>query len=764
MKFPKYWMLASLVLLLLGWSCTHNRSAENARSSALSLNRGWRFTTGDNLTWADPSFNDSLWQKINVSKNWEQQGAASYNGFAWYRTHFFLPSQMKKQALLKDSLQFVLGKIDDYDQVFLNGQFLGQNGKTFSPGTPPPSDFTHRHSAYNLPRIYVVSVNDPRLRWDADNVIAIRVVDSGGLGGLYGKLTRRVAMRDWKEYMELDPHRQPFQMNRRNHFLKTVLVKNRHSSWDFHGELVMTVFDDDANKQVFQKTEPLSLPAGAQQKITFDFSGDWAVPHKATFVLKETSTGEELTKTDWLPYILTPPVPKSPRINGPTVFGARPNHPFLYKIPATGEPPIHYEAHGLPTGLQLDAQTGIISGETADTGRHDVLLVAHNHLGSDSLQFHIVIGDEICLTPPLGWNSWNCWGPSVDDQKVRAAADFMRTTGLIQHGWSYINIDDAWEDGRDAKGRILTNKKFPDMKALARYVHKQGLKLGIYSSPGPLTCERYTGSYRHEFQDAQTYADWGIDYLKYDWCYYREIARDHSLPELKKPYILMRKALDKVNRDIVYSLCQYGMGHVWTWGAEVGGNLWRTTDDIEDTWESMSGIGFSQDTLYKYARPGHWNDPDMLVVGRVGWGPTLRPTRLTPDEQYTHISLWSLLSAPLLIGCDLAQLDAFTLNLLTNDEVLSIDQDELGQQARPVFRKDGLEIWAKSLHNGDFAVGLFNRTLQKHPVVLRWKDLGLSGRFRVRDVWRQKNLGTFDQSFQATVRPHGVVLVRLKKV
>ncbi len=567
----------------------------------------------------------------------------------------------------------------------------------------------------------------------------------------------------WNDYLEIEIQNHPFRLLEKNHFSKTIVLRNRHKSWDFYGKLQIKIFDDDRVKEVFQKTEQVTLSAGKQLKFAFDFSGDWTVPHKICYILQEGSSNRTKESSEIAPYILTPPISRKPKINGPTIYGARPNHPFLYTIPVTGKRPMHYEARNLPAGLHLDEKTGIISGSTPEKGTHEVVLVVRNDLGSDSIHFKIVIGEQISLTPPMGWNSWNCWGTSVDNQKVRTAADSMRSTDLIQHGWSYINIDDGWEAGRDSRGRILSNKKFPDMKALSDYVHSQGLKIGIYSSPGALTCAGYIGSYQHEFQDAQTFAQWGIDYLKYDWCSYGTIVPNISLPELKKPYALMRKALDRVDRDIVYSLCQYGMGDVWTWGAEVGGNLWRTTGDIVDTWESMSGIGFGQDTLYKYAGPGHWNDPDMLVVGRVGWGPTLRPTRLTPDEQYTHISVWVLLSAPLLIGCDLSQMDPFTLNLLTNDEVLAIDQDELGQQARPVFRQDGIEIWAKKLKNGDFAVGLFNRTLQKHPAVLKWKNLGISGDFVVRDVWRQKDLGTFHNAFKTPVRPHGVVLVRLKK-
>ena len=240
------------------------------------------------------------------------------------------------------------------------------------------------------------------------------------------------------------------------------------------------------------------------------------------------------------------------------------------------------------------------------------------------------------------------------------------------------------------------------------------------------------------------------------WC-----RGDHSLPTLQKPYRVMRAALDKVNRDILFSFCQYGMGNVWEWGAEIGGNSWRTTGDIRDTWSSMSRIGFSQAGHEKYAGPGHFNDPDMLVVGKVGWGPSLHPTRLTPNEQYTHISLWCLLSAPLLIGCDMTQLDDFTLNLLENDEVLEVDQDPLGRQAARVAKNGDWEVWAKDMEDGSKAVGLFNRGFREAPVTANWSDLGLTGKQKVRDLWRQKDLGDFTGSFTAPVPRHGVVLVRI---
>jgi alpha-galactosidase len=301
------------------------------------------------------------------------------------------------------------------------------------------------------------------------------------------------------------------------------------------------------------------------------------------------------------------------------------------------------------------------------------------------------------------------------------------------------------------------------MKALTDYVHRKGLKIGLYSSPGTKTCAGHEGSYQHEQQDAQRYAEWGFDYLKYDWCSYGGIAPRPNHEQLLKPYQVMRAALNSVPRDIVFSLCQYGMGDVWEWGAEVGGNCWRTTGDITDTWSSMAGIGFGQAGHEKFAGPGHWNDPDMLVVGYVGWSARVRPSRLSPNEQYTHISLWCLLCSPLLIGCDMTKLDDFTLGLLTNDEVLDVSQDPLGHQAGRIAKEGMQEVWAKDLEDGSKAVGLFNRGEDDAVMTAKWTDLGLSGSNQVRDLWRQKDLGDFTGQFQASVQSHGVVLVKISK-
>jgi alpha-galactosidase len=457
----------------------------------------------------------------------------------------------------------------------------------------------------------------------------------------------------------------------------------------------------------------------------------------------------------------------APRINGARIVGTTPGKPFLFLVPATGQGPLQFSAENLPAGLTIDSATGIVTGSLAEGGTYVARIVVTGPKGEARRNLVIVGGArQLALTPPMGWNSWNVWGLAVDDGKVRAAADAMVKSGLAAHGFQFINIDDGWEEGRDADGNIKTNKKFPDMPALSAYVHSLGLKLGIYSSPGPKTCGGYEGSWGHEAQDAATYAAWGIDYLKYDWCSYTGKVKSLKVTaELQKPYILMRGELDKAPRDIVFSLCQYGMGSVWEWGANpnIGGNLWRTTGDIRDTWGSMSGIGFGQNGHEAFAGPGHWNDPDMLVVGSVGWGPTLHPSRLTPDEQITHITLWSLLAAPLLIGCDMANMDRFTLDLLTNAEVLDVNQDPLGKAASRKAKTWFGEVWARPLWDGTLAVGLFNRSPLEREIVAKWSDLGLRGSQPVRCLWRHQDLAAADGSFSAKVPAHGALLLKIGK-
>ena len=360
----------------------------------------------------------------------------------------------------------------------------------------------------------------------------------------------------------------------------------------------------------------------------------------------------------------------------------------------------------------------------------------------------------------MGWNSWNHFAKKVTDADVRAAADALVASGMRDAGYIYVNIDDTWEGQRDAQGNIQTNSKFPDMKALADYVHSKGLKLGIYSSPGPKTCAGYEGSYGHEQQDADTYAKWGVDYLKYDLCSYRNVMKTESNGDRQKAWTMMQQAYEKMHqallnthRPIVYSLCQYGWAAVWNWGPKVGGNLWRTTGDISDNYDRMSLIGFSQAGLAKYAAPGHWNDPDMLEVGNG---------RMKPDEYRTHMSLWAMLAAPLLAGNDLSKMDDTTKSILMNKEVIAVDQDALGVQGDRVHATGPFEVWMKPLQDGSKAVALFNRSESDYPITVQLKDVGFDGPVQARDLWSHADLGTLNGSYTVVVPRHGVVMLRLK--
>ncbi len=355
---------------------------------------------------------------------------------------------------------------------------------------------------------------------------------------------------------------------------------------------------------------------------------------------------------------------------------------------------------------------------------------------------------SLAPTPPMGWNSWNHFAERVDDKAVRAAADAMVASGMKDAGYVYVNIDDTWEGKRDAQGFIQSNEKFPDMKALADYVHSKGLKLGIYSSPAAKTCAGYEGSLGHEEQDAATYAKWGVDYLKYDWC-----QSSGTRQEMIAAYTKMREALRKTGRPIVLSLCEYGWNKVWEWGPSVGGNLWRTTGDISDEYRVMAEIGFNQNGLEKFAGPGHWNDPDMLEVGNGG---------MTENEYRTHMALWAILAAPLIAGNDLSRMTPSTLELLTNREVIAIDQDPLGKQGFRVAQEGPFEVWMKPLADGSVAVGLFNRQRTTEQMTVSFAQIGIRGEASVRELWLKKDLGTFSGSFSAYVPKHGVVLVRIK--
>lgn len=497
-----------------------------------------------------------------------------------------------------------------------------------------------------------------------------------------------------------------------------------------------------------------------------------------------------LTNPDTVKYILTPKPGPMPKINGAKVYGVRPNSPLLYTIAATGNRPMTFSASPLPKGVTLDAKTGLLTGKIAQAGTYKITLRAKNAIGTAKRELRLVVGDAISLTPLMGCNTYGGWGPFVNEKNIRDAANALVSTGLINHGYSFVNIDDGWQGKRGGPfNAIQPNEKFSNMKQLADDVHKLGLKLGIYTSPWTSTYEGFIGSssdhadgawtrpnpprsgigkfgkYIFYENDAGQWAEWGIDYCKFDW-------KIDSVFRVKG----IRDALDKTGRDIILEISNNGK---LTDAPEMTrvANMTRTTDDIIDVWEneqldthvkkwgmSVRDIWRVHQQWQRYNRPGHWNMPCPLRVGMLGgWDlKPLRPTRLSPNEQYSHISLWCLWSAPLIIGCPPERLDEFTLGLLSNDEVIEIDQDPLGQQARQINVDKG-EVLVKNLEDGSLAIGLFNTGTSTDTIKINWDQIGLKGKYKIRDLWRQKDLGVFADGFSTEVPPHGVRLVKLSK-
>ncbi len=516
-------------------------------------------------------------------------------------------------------------------------------------------------------------------------------------------------------------------------------------------------------------------------------NGNWA---NARMMVKEGFTPGYIPNND--PQVILTPVPKNtPQINTAHVFGARPGNPFLLKVATTGMRPMKFSANNLPEGLTIDAATGIITGKVKNQGNYVVLLKATNKLGEATKKLTIKIGDTIALTPPIGWNGWNSWEAEIDQEKVLASANAMVKTGLADHGWSYINVDDAWMGKRGGPDTSLQpNEKFPDIKGMIDQIHGMGLKAGLYSTPyiasyggyvgassdyptGGETHELFKpnrppysriGKYKFESNDARQMAAWGVDFLKYDWRI--DVASTER----------MSTALKNSGRDIVLSLSNNApFEKVNDWVRL--SNMYRTGPDIKDSWTSLFNTAFVLDKWSPYTGPGHWGDADMMILGDVSIGPVMHPTRLTPYEQYSHVSIFSLIASPMLIGCPIERLDAFTLNLLSNDEIIAINQDPLGKAARLVLEKDGFQVWKRELENGDYAVGIFNiadygktpasyfRWGNETPktISLNFNEIGLVENFNVRDVWRQKDLGIFKGKITTSIPHHGVVMFRLKK-
>lgn len=483
--------------------------------------------------------------------------------------------------------------------------------------------------------------------------------------------------------------------------------------------------------------------------------------------------------------ILTPKQGPEPRINGPKIFGVRPSHPIFYTMPVTGDRPMTFSAVKLPKGVTLDSNTGKLSGSIQKPGTYKIKLSAKNNVGVCQRELKIVVGETIALTPPMGWNHYNIYGTRITQEQVLTQAKAMVSSGLINHGWSYMNIDDGWQGARGGELHAILpdSSRFPDIQVLCDQVHAMGLKIGTYSTPwvesyghrvggsamnseGAFVRTKETvarnkkllpfaiGTYHFWENDAKQIAKWGFDYLKYDW-------NPIEMTETKEMYDALRNS----GRDVVYSLSN---STPFATIAELStvSNAWRTGGDIKDNWKSLKSRIFTQDKWAPYARPGHWNDPDMMILGIVGWNSAEKwYSKLTPDEQYTHMSAWCLMSVPLLLGNDISCMDEFTLSLLTNDEVIAVDQDPLGKQATVLSNKDDIGVMAKDMEDGSKAAGLFNLSDKgTQQVVVQWSDLGIKGKYIVRDLWRQKDLGTFEGEFKADVNQHGVLMVQIRKM
>jgi alpha-galactosidase len=489
--------------------------------------------------------------------------------------------------------------------------------------------------------------------------------------------------------------------------------------------------------------------------------------------------------------IYTPSPKPAPSLNTPLVFGCWPGHPFLYRIPCQGKRPIQFFINTLPAGLTVNQEKGIISGTTPVKGEYEIQIKAVNLFGKDKRKLKIISGDKLALTPPMGWNDWYAHYDRITDNMVREAADQMIQSGMADVGYTYVNIDDCWmnteknQDSlrvgplRDTKENILPNHYFPDMKGLTDYIHSKGLKAGIYISPGPATCAGYAGSYGHEEQDARQFAEWGFDFLKYDWCSYGRIANENYLtgksqdPDVKKtlppeayqePYRQMGDLLKQQNRDIVFNLCQYGMAEVWKWGGEVGGHCWRTAGDLGFELDRIFDVALKNSEHREYSKPGEWNDPDYVQIGWIGNAQKMGISELTPmpgNMQYAYMSLWCLMASPLIYSGDMSKLDVFTLSVLCNPEVIDVDQDPLGESGQVYKLTEEQFLMVKNLYDGSKAVGLFNRGEKSVEISADWNQLGLSGKQRIRDLWHQKYLGVFKQKFSVTVPSHGVVMVKI---
>ncbi len=516
-------------------------------------------------------------------------------------------------------------------------------------------------------------------------------------------------------------------------FLATLGVDD--SAHDLGDGVVFKIIGD--GKMLFQsgtlkrdqtpKTVDIDVRGVKSLGLVVNYVGNGACPHGDWADARFLVSGAKPRTIDFpyeKGYVLTPPSPPTPRINGAKIFGVRPGSPFFFTIPATGQRPMTFAVENLPAGLSVNPQTGYISGKLDKRGRYAVVFHGAERPGRGTASLHHRLRRHFELDSRNGLEQLVLL---AEPRGRQGDARRRRRHGHQRHDQPRVHLCEHRRllaiAPRDAAGKIMSNSRFPDMKAMTDYIHHRGLRAGIYTSPGPSTCAGYTGAYQHEEQDAQRFAEWGFDFLKYDWC--TCAATGPGLAGIQEPYRKMSAFLKKQPRDIVLNLCQYGNGDVWKWGKEVGGNSWRTADDLGRGFyaEQFDMIGtevfdrYAKNELHKYAGPGGWNDPDYLLLGYLWAG----RTRLSPHAQYAHVSLWALLAAPLIFAGDITRLDDCTLSLLSNDEVIEVDQDPLGKPGRRVAKDGDQEVWARPLEDGSLAVGLFNRgeMAARHGQVVR---------------------------------------------
>ena len=510
----------------------------------------------------------------------------------------------------------------------------------------------------------------------------------------------------------------------------------------------------------------LTLSATAPNNQNIWTHADWA---GAMFLLDDDSTARpesvSLAPATSLRAFPPPFIPaEAPAVYGPQIFGCTPKKPFFQRIWATGKAPFKFTADRLPKGLQLDSEGGLITGKIEEAGNYDFAIGVSNAKGKIVVPMSIICGQhKLAQTPPMGWNAWNVFGETVSVDKVKEQADLLIESGLAQMGYNYVIIDDTWQARRADDGTIFSNKRFGDITELADYLHGRGLKLGLYSTPNLETCSGYAGSYGHEEQDAMAYAEWGVDYLKYDWCQVGS-NKENTTPEvMQEAYGRMRKALDKAPRDIVWALTPYGFGEAYKWAGDLGANSWFTDVGIQDTFASIKSNSDRLDNLAKYAGPGHWNDAGWLMMGKFSPNKPRFSNLLAPELQL-QMTQWTIANTPLILSCDLRQLDPNKLypvntSLLTNPEVLAVNQDILGATAK----RNGweTETWVKPLIDGTMAVALLNKSDSPREVAVSWWNLGKSGKQMVRDLWKREDLGEFDNEFKTFVPRHGAMLVKI---